>query len=36
MNHIEAVLERKEIKQKCLVDQLDKRYNMISSYAQNR
>lgn len=36
MNQIKDVLERKGIKQKWLTEQLDKSYNMVNSYAQNK
>ena len=36
MNRIKEVLETKGIKQKWLAEQLDKSYNMVNSYAQNR
>ncbi len=36
MNRIKEVLEHKGIKQKWLAEQLDKSYNMVNSYAQNR
>ena len=36
MNKIKEVLDRKGIKQKWLAEQLDKSYNMVNSYVQNR
>lgn len=36
MNRIKEILESKGIKQTWLSDKLDKSYNMINSYAQNR
>ena len=36
MNRIKDVLEQKGIKQKWLADQLEKSYNMVNSYVQNR
>ena len=36
MNRIKEVLEQKGIKQKWLAEQLEKSYNMVNSYAQNR
>ena len=36
MNRIKEVLEEKGIKQKWLADKLDKSYNMVNSYVQNR
>ena len=36
MNRIKAVLEEKGIKQTWLADKLQKSYNMVNSYAQNR
>lgn len=36
MNRIKEVIEKKEIKQKWLAEQLGKSYNMVNSYAQNR
>jgi len=36
MNRIKEVLEEKGIKQKWLAEKLDKSYNMVNSYAQNR
>ena len=36
MNRIKEVLESKGIMQKWLAEQLDKSYNMVNSYAQNR
>ena len=36
MNRIKEVLERKGIKQIWLAEQLDKSYNMVHSYAQNK
>lgn len=36
MNRIKEVLLQKGIKQKWLAEQLDKSYNMVNSYAQNR
>jgi repressor LexA len=36
MNRIKEVLETKGLKQKWLAKQLDKSYNMVNSYAQNR
>lgn len=36
MNRIKVVLEEKGIKQVWLAKKLDKSYNMINSYAQNR
>jgi transcriptional regulator with XRE-family HTH domain len=36
MNRIKEVLELKGVKQIWLADQLDKSYNMVNSYVQNR
>ena len=36
MNRIKEVLEDKGIKQKWLADKLNKSYNMVNSYVQNR
>ncbi|GGX25991.1 helix-turn-helix domain-containing protein [Aquimarina muelleri] len=36
MNRIKEILESKGIKQTWLSDKLDKSYNMINSYVQNR
>lgn len=36
MNRIKEVLEEKGIKQKWLADKLDKSYNMVNAYVQNR
>jgi len=36
MNRIKEVLEQKGIKQIWLAEQLEKSYNMVNSYAQNR
>lgn len=36
MNRIREVLEEKGIKQKWLAEKMNKSYNMINSYAQNR
>ena len=36
MNRIKEVLEKKGIKQIWLAEQLEKSYNMVNSYAQNR
>ncbi len=36
MNRIKEVLEEKGIKQKWLADKLNKSYNMVNSYVQNR
>ena len=36
MNRIKEVLESKGIKQTWLADKLDKSYNMVNSYVQNR
>ena len=36
MNRIKEILETKGIKQTWLSEQLNKSYNMINSYAQNR
>ena len=36
MNRIKEVLDRKGIKQTWLAEQLDKSYNMVNSYVQNR
>ena len=36
MNRIKEVLEEKGIKQIWLAEQLDKSYNMVNSYVQNR
>ena len=36
MNRIKEVLEQKGIKQIWLAEQLDKSYNMVNSYVQNR
>lgn len=36
MNRIKEVLEEKGIKQIWLAKQLDKSYNMVNSYVQNR
>ena len=36
MNRIKEVLEEKGIKQKWLAEKLDKSYNMINAYVQNR
>lgn len=36
MNRIKEVLEEKGIKQTWLAEQLDKSYNMVNGYVQNR
>lgn len=36
MNRIKEVLDEKGIKQKWLAEKLDKSYNMVNSYVQNR
>lgn len=36
MNRIKEVLEEKEITQVWLAEELDKSYNMVNSYVQNR
>lgn len=36
MNRIKEVLDAKGIKQTWLAEQLEKSYNMVNSYAQNR
>jgi putative transcriptional regulator len=36
MNRIKNVLEHKGIKQTWLAEKLDKSYNMVNSYVQNR
>ena len=36
MNRIKEVLEEKGIKQKWLAEKLNKSYNMVNSYVQNR
>ncbi len=36
MNRIKEVLATKGIKQKWLAKQMEKSYNMVNSYAQNR
>ena len=36
MNRIKEVLEAKRIKQTWLVEQLEKSYNMVNGYVQNR
>ena len=36
MNRIKEVLEEKGIKQTWLAEKLNKSYNMVNSYAQNR
>lgn len=36
MNRIKEVLEEKRIKQTWLAEKLDKSYNMVNSYVQNR
>jgi len=36
MNRIKEILEEKGIKQKWLADKLNKSYNMVNSYVQNR
>ena len=36
MNRIKEVLDEKGIKQTWLAEKLDKSYNMVNSYAQNR
>ena len=36
MNRIKEVLEEKGVKQTWLAEKLDKSYNMVNSYAQNR
>ena len=36
MNRIKEVLNEKGIKQTWLADKLDKSYNMVNSYVQNR
>ena len=36
MNRIKEVLDEKGIKQIWLAEQLEKSYNMVNSYAQNR
>jgi transcriptional regulator with XRE-family HTH domain len=36
MNRIKEVLEQKGIKQTWLAEKLEKSYNMVNSYAQNR
>lgn len=36
MNRIKEILEEKGIKQKWLAEQLDKSYNVVNGYVQNR
>ncbi|AFU67859.1 transcriptional regulator, HTH_XRE superfamily [Psychroflexus torquis ATCC 700755] len=36
MNRIKKVLEEKGIKQKWLAEKLDKSYNIVNGYVQNR
>lgn len=36
MNRIKEILEEKNITQTWLADQLNKSYNMVNSYVQNR
>lgn len=36
MNRIKEVLEEKGVKQTWLAEKLNKSYNMVNSYAQNR
>ena len=36
MNRIKEVLEEKGIKQKWLAEKLDKSYNIVNGYVQNR
>lgn len=36
MNRIKEVLDEKGIKQTWLAEQLDKSYNMVNAYVQNR
>ena len=36
MNRIKEVLKQKGIKQKWLAEKLDKSYNMVNAYVQNR
>ncbi len=36
MNRIKEVLEEKNIKQTWLAEKLDKSYNMVNGYVQNR
>ena len=36
MNRIKEVLEARGLKQTWLADQLDKSYNMVNGYVQNR
>ena len=36
MNRIKEVLEEKGIKQTWLAEELDKSYNMVNGYVQNR
>jgi ribosome-binding protein aMBF1 (putative translation factor) len=36
MNRIKEVINKKGRKQKWLADKLDKSYNMVNSYVQNR
>jgi ribosome-binding protein aMBF1 (putative translation factor) len=36
MNRIKEVLEEKGIKQTWLADKLEKSYNMVNAYVQNR
>lgn len=36
MNRIKEVLDEKGIKQKWLAEKLDKSYNMVNAYVQNR
>ena len=36
MNRIKEVLEEKELSQRWLAKSLDKSYNMVNSYVQNR
>lgn len=36
MNRIKEVLEEKGIKQKWLAEKLEKSYNMVNAYVQNR
>ena len=36
MNRIKEVLEEKGIKQKWLAEKMEKSYNMVNSYVQNR
>lgn len=36
MNRIKIILEEKGVKQKWLAEQLNKSYNMVNGYVQNR